>query len=167
MSSRTTRLIIPVDGTGATISEVMVAMALTSLAVIGAMGAFEAATKHVERDTLAARALSMAESRLEAKRAAPWSRLLIDDLDHDGVAELSMHDDGTDGDRKAGDGIYTAKHEEDGVTVVWTVATPHAGSPSMWGSVVLEARGVYRASGDEREVRLATVRANPVFAGGR
>ena len=165
MRSPAIRLVIPVDGMGATFSEVMVAMALTSLAVVGAMGAFEAANKTVGREALAGRALSMAESRLEAKRAAPCSQLLVDDLNHDGVAEVSMHDDGTDGDREAGDGIYTAKHEENGVAVVWTVAVPHAGSPGTWGSVVLEARGVYRGSGDEREVRIATVRANSVFAG--
>lgn len=159
------RLIIPDGARGATFSEVMVAIVLTSLAVVCAMGAFEAAKKQVERDTLAARALSMAESRLEAKRAAAWTQLLVDDLNYDGVPELSMRDDGTDADRVAGDGIYTAKHEENGVTVVWTVAAPHAGTPSTWGSVVLEARGVYRASGDEREVRIATVRANPAFAG--
>ena len=54
------RLIIPDGARGATFSEVMVAIVLTSLAVVCAMGAFEAAKKQVERDTLAARALSMA-----------------------------------------------------------------------------------------------------------
>ena len=84
---------------GATFSEVIVAMALTSVGVIGAMGAFEAAAKSLGRDALAARALSMAESRLEAKRAAPWGQLLGDDLDHDGVMDVPMHDDGAGGDR--------------------------------------------------------------------
>jgi hypothetical protein len=153
------------EARGATFSEVMVAMALISLGVIGAMGAFEAADHNLGRDALAARALSMAQSRLEAKRAAPWSQLLADDLDHDGVMDVSMHDDGAGGDRLAGDGIYAAMYEEHGVTVVWTVAAAHAGSLITSGAVVIEARGVYRASGGEREVRLATLRANPVFAG--
>jgi hypothetical protein len=152
------------DARGATFSEVMVAMALTSVGLIGAMGAFEAAAKSLGRDALAARALSMAESRLEAKRAAPWDQLLVDDLDHDGVMDVSMHDDGTDGDRIAGDGTYTAMHKEHGVTLVWTV-TLHDGNLISSGRVLIEARGEYRTSGGEHEVRLATLRANPVFAG--
>ena len=150
---------------GATFSEVMVAMALTSVGVIGAMGAFEAAAKSLGRDALAARALSMAESRLEAKRAAPWGQLLGDDLDYDGVMDVPMHDDGAGGDRTAGDGIFTAMHEEHGVTVVWTISAPHGGSLITSDAVVIEARGVYRASGGEHEVRVVTLRANPAFAG--
>jgi hypothetical protein len=142
----------------------MVAMALTSVGVIGAMGAFGAAAKSLGRDALAARALSMAESRLEAKRAAPWGQLLVDDLDHDGVMDISMHDNGTDGDRIAADGTYTAMHEEYGVTIVWTV-TPNDGNLVTSGRVLIEARGVYRTSDGEHEVRLVTLRANPVFAG--
>jgi hypothetical protein len=153
------------DARGATFSEVMVAIVLTSVGVTGAMGAFEAADKSLRRDALAARALAMAESRLEAKRAAPWTQLLRDDLDHDGVPEVSMHDDGTGGDRVAGDGIYAALREEDGVTVVWTVAAVQGGSVVASSAVVIEARGIYRAGGGEREVRLATLRANPVFTG--
>lgn len=152
------------DVKGATFSEVMVAMALVSVSVIGAMGAFEAADKSLTRDALAVRALAMAESRVEAKRAAPWGQLLAEDLDHDGVPDLTMHDDGTGGDRMAGDGIYSARLEQHGVTVVWTVASRDSESLVNSGAVLIEARGVYRASGGEREVRLATLRANPAFA---
>ena len=151
--------------TGATFSEVMVAMALTSVGVMGAMGAFEAANKSLRSDTLAARALAMAESRLEAKRAAPWELLLSDDLDHDGRREVTMHDDGTGGDRVAGDGIYSAMLEQHGVMVVWTIASSHSGSPIDSGAVLIEARGIYRANNIEHEVRLATLRANPAYAG--
>jgi hypothetical protein len=56
-------------------------------------------------------------------------------------------------------------HEDHGIRVVWTVAVPHAGSLVDSASVLIEARGVYRAGGGEHEVRLATLRANPVFAG--
>jgi hypothetical protein len=153
------------DDAGATFSEVMVAMALTSVGVIGAMGAFEAAAKTLGRDVLAARALSMAESRIETKRAAPWGQLLADDLDHDGVMDVLMQDDGTGADRIAGDGTFTAMHKEHGVTVVWTIATLHGGSLITSDAVVIEARGVYRASGGDHEVRVVTLRANPVFAG--
>ena len=119
------------DVKGATFSEVMVAMALVSVSVMGAMGAFEAADKNLAQDVFAARALSMAESRVEAKRAAPWGQLLAEDLDHDGVPDLTMHDDGTDGDRMAGDGIYSAMLEQHGVTVVWTVAARHSEACSI------------------------------------
>ena len=151
---------------GATFSEVMVAMALTSVGIMGAMGAFEAADKSLGRDALAARALAMAESRLEAKRAVPWGQLLLDDLDHDGVPEVTMHDDGTGGDRAAGDGIFSAMLEQQGVTVVWTVSFVPVESHRNSGAVVIEARGIYGASG-ERQVRLATLRANPAFSGNR
>ena len=153
------------DVSGATFSEVMVAMVLTSIGVIGAMGAFEAADKSLRRDTLAARALAMAESRLEAKRAVPWEQLLVDDLNHDGVPDVIMHDDGTGGDRRAGDGIYSAMLEQDGVTVVWTVASHHSRSLGNSGAVIIEARGLYLVGSVEREVHLATLRANPAFAG--
>jgi len=150
---------------GATFSEVMVAMALTSVGVMGAMGAFEAANKSLGRDTLGARALAMAESRLEAKRATSWEQLLTDDLDHDGRPDVTMHDDGSAGDRLPGDGIYSAMLEQDGVTVVWTIASPDFGNPVSSGAVLIDARAIYRANGSEREVRLATLRANPAFAG--
>jgi hypothetical protein len=149
---------------GSTFSEVMVAMALTSVGVMGTMGAFEAADKSLRQDALAARALSMAESRLEAKRAVPWGQLLADDLDHDGVSDMTMHDDGIDGDRLAGDGIYSARVERQGVTVVWTAAFPHSDGPAGAGAVLIEARGMYAANGGDREIRLATLRANPAFA---
>jgi hypothetical protein len=153
------------NASGATFSEVMVAIVLTSIGIMTVMAAFEAADRRLGRDTLAARALAAAESRLEAKRAAPWKQLLSDDFNHDGVPDLTMHDDGSEGDRIAGDGIYSAMLEGQGVTVIWTVAFAHSQSLSNSGMVVIEARGVYRAGGEEREVRLATLRANPAFAG--
>jgi hypothetical protein len=148
---------------GSTFSEVMVALALTSVGVVGTMGAFEAADKSLRQDVLAARALSMAESRLEAKRAVPWAQLLEDDLDHDGVSDMTMHDDGIGGDRLAGDGIYSAKVEQQGVTLVWTVAFPPSAWPAGAGAVFIEARGIYSANGGDRQIRLATLRANPAF----
>ena len=153
------------DLRGATFSEVMVAMVLTSMGVMAAMGAFEAADKSLGRDTLAARALAAAESRLEAKGAVPWKQLLSEDFNHDGMPDLTMHDDGSEGDHIAGDGIYSAMVEQEGVTVIWTVAFPHSGSLTDAAMVLIEARGVYRAGGEERGVRLATLRANPSFAG--
>lgn len=150
---------------GATLSEVMIAMVLTSLGVTGAMGAFAAADKSLARDALAARALAMAESRVEAKRAVPWNQLLSDDLDHDGLPDVTMRDDGAGGDRTAGDGIYSAMLEQHGLKVVWTVQPRGSGPLGSAGSVIIEARGFYHSAAGDREIRLATLRANSAFAG--
>ena len=150
---------------GATLSEVMIAMVLTSLGVMGAMGAFAAADKSLTRDALAARVLAMAESRVEAKRAVSWNQLLYDDLDHDGVADVTMQDDGTGADRTAGDGIYSAMLEQRGLKVVWTVAPRPPGPLGSAGAVIIEAWGFYPSGAGGREVRLVTLRANSAFAG--
>jgi hypothetical protein len=150
---------------GATFSEVLVALALTMIGVTGAMGAFQAAGRSIMQETLATRALAMAESRLEAKRSVRWEQLLTDDFDHDGVPEILMHDDGASGDRSAGDGIYSAAWEEAGVLLIWTVAPNRPGSLTGSGFVVLEARASFESGKGRREVKLATIRANPRFAG--
>jgi hypothetical protein len=150
---------------GASFSEVLVAMALTSIGMMGAMGTFQVADRVIGQGTLATRALAMAESRLEAKRSVRWELLLKDDLDHDGVAEVLMHDDGEQGDRLAGDGIYSSSWEQDGVLLTWTVTPNRAGSLSTSGLAFLESRASYASSDGRREVRIATVRANPVFTG--
>jgi len=150
---------------GATFSEVLVALTLTLIGVTGAMGAFQAAGRSITQGTLATRALAMAESRLESKRSVRWDRLLMDDLDHDGVPEILMHDDGASGDRVAGDGIYSAAREQAGVLLTWTVAPNRLGSLSNSGFVVLEARASYESGSGPQEVRVVTVRANPMFAG--
>ncbi|HKY71075.1 MAG TPA: choice-of-anchor X domain-containing protein [Nitrospira sp.] len=155
------------DATGATFSEVLVALALTSVGVVGVMGAFQASDKSVRQDALAIRALALAESRIEIKRAVPWDQLLLDDLNHDGMPDIVMHDDGTGGDRTAGDGIYSGMLEQQGVTVIWTVAPRHGDGLGSSGGVVIEARAVYQTSSGEHEVHLATLRANPSFAGSR
>jgi hypothetical protein len=155
------------DATGATFSEVLVALALTSVGVMGAMGAFQASDRGVNQGALATRALAEAESKIEMKRAVPWDQLLFDDLNHDGTPDIVMRDDGTGGDRTAGDGIYSAMLQQEGMTVIWTVAPRHGVDLGRSGGVVIEARAVYQTSFGEREVRLATLRANPSFAGSR
>lgn len=150
---------------GATFSEVLVAMGLSFIGLMSAMGAFHAADKTIAQSILASRALAMAESRLEAKRSVRWEQLLMDDLDQDGIPETLMRDDGAGGDRAAGDGAYSARWELNGVVLTWTVAPNHAGRLSESGFAVIEARAAYRSDNEEHEVRLATVRANPVFAG--
>ncbi|NOS80541.1 MAG: hypothetical protein HOP32_03035 [Nitrospira sp.] len=150
---------------GASFAEVLVAMTLTLIGLVGAMGAFQAAERSVRTGTLATRALAMAESRVEAKRSVRWDRLLLDDLNHDGIPDLLMHDDGAGGDVSAGDGVYTGSWVQDGVQLAWTVTPSRSGSLSASGHVLIEARAVYEASEGQREVRIGTLRANPLFVG--
>ncbi len=152
---------------GVSFAEVLVAMALTLTGLVSAIGAFQAAERSLRTGTLATRALAMAESRIEAKRAARWDRLFLDDLNHDGVPDLVMRDDGAGGDAMAGDGVFSGRWDQDGVQLIWTVTPSHSGSLSASGHVLIEARAVYKAGENEREVRVGTLRANPVFAGSR
>jgi len=150
---------------GASFTEVFVAMALTLIGLAGAMGAFQAAERSFRTGMLATRALAMAESRIEAKRSMRWDRLLLDDLDHDGVPDLVMHDDGANGDVLAGDGVYSGSWEQDGVHLIWTVTPNRSGSLLASGHVLIEARAFYTVGEGQREVRVGTLRANPVFVG--
>ena len=152
---------------GASFAEVLVAMTLTLIGLVGAMGAFQAAERSVRIGTLATRALAMAESRIEAKRSVRWDRLLLDDLNHDGSPDLVMHDDGADGDVLGGDGVYSGSWDQDGVQLIWTVTPNRPGSLSASGHVLIEARAVYAAGESQREVRVSTLRANPMFVGSR
>jgi hypothetical protein len=152
---------------GASFAEVLVAMALTLIGLVGAMGAFQAAERSFRMGTLATRALAMAESRIEAKRSARWDRLLLDDLNHDGVPDLVMHDDGAGEDVLAGDGVYSGRWDQDGIHLIWTVTPSRSSSLSASGHVLIEAHAFYEASEGQREVRVATLRANPVFVGSR
>jgi len=152
---------------GASFAEVLVAMTLTLIGLVGAMGAFQAAERSVRIGTLATRALAMAESRIEAKRSVRWDRLLLDDLNHDGIPDLVMHDDGADGDVLAGDGVYSGNWDQDGVQLIWTVTPNRPGSLSASGHVLIEARAVYAVGESTREVRVGTLRANPMFVGSR
>ena len=150
---------------GASFAEVLVAMALTMTGLAGAMGAFEAAERIVRNGMLATRALAMAESRIEAKRSARWDRLLLDDVNHDGVPDLVMRDDGVGGDAVAGDGTYSGSWGQDGIKLMWTVTPSRSGSLLASGHVVVEARATYASRAGPREIRVGTVLANPLFVG--
>ena len=150
---------------GASFAEVLVSMALTLIGLAGAMEAFQAAERSARTNMLATRALAMAESRIEAKRSVRWDRLLLDDLNHDGVPDLVMRDDGAAGDAVAGDGTYSGSWDQDGVQLIWTVTPSRAGSLADSGHVLIEARAVYAVGEGAREVRVGTLRANPVFVG--
>ncbi len=150
---------------GASFAEVLVAMTLTLMGLAGAMGSFQAAERSLRNGIWATRALAMAESRIEAKRSVRWDCLLLDDLNHDGVTDLVMHDDGAAGDLLAGDGVYSGSWDQDGIHLVWTVTMSRTGSLPDSGHVFLEARAVYPDGAGQREVRIGTLRANPSFVG--
>ena len=79
-----------------------------------------------------------------------------------------MADDGQGSDITAGDGIYTAGYERDGVTVVWTIEAEHPGPLGSAGMVRIRAVASYSGlNGHKREVQMATIRTNPNFVGQR
>ncbi|HKW85836.1 MAG TPA: choice-of-anchor X domain-containing protein [Nitrospiraceae bacterium] len=153
---------------GVSLIEVMFAMVILAFGVLGVMGMFQWADYGLRHGANGTRALAMVESRLEAKRTVPWGALLLDDLDSDGIPEIAMRDDGTEGDEEAGDGVYTASREQDGIRLVWTVQPDRAGSLHGAGSVVIQARASYQVGqGQWREIRIGTLRANPWYLGAR
>jgi hypothetical protein len=150
---------------GASFAEVLVAMALTLIGLTGAMGAFQAAGRSLQTSILTTRALAMAESRVEVKRSVRWDRLLFDDLNHDGISDIVMRDDGAGGDVLAGDGVYSGSWDQDGIHLTWTVTPSRFGSLSGSGHVLIEACASYTAAEGRREVRSGTLRSNPTFIG--
>lgn len=153
---------------GFSLIEVMVAMVISGVALMGTLGAVEVSSRHVQQGGLTSKAIELAQARLEAKRSVRWQSLLEDDLDHDGIPETFMADDGQGSDVTAGDGIYTAGYERDGVTVVWMIETERPGSLRSAAMVMIRAVASYPGlNGHKREVQVATIRANPNFVGQR
>lgn len=151
---------------GFSLIEVMIAMVILSIGLLGAMTTFEWADRGIREGITRTRALALAESKLEVKRAVAWNLLLTEDLDSDGLPDATMRDDGVEPDEIAGDRVYTASSDHQGIHLVWTVATHHPGPLAYVGSVAIHVRADYpSASGQRREVRLGTVRANPRFVG--
>ena len=153
---------------GFSLIEVMVAMMISGIALMGTLGAVEISSRHGQEGGLSSKALELAQARLEVKRSVRWRSLLEDDLDRDGFSETLMADDGQGYDVVAGDGIYTAMYERDGVTVVWMVEADRPGLLSASGMVTIRAVASYPGlRGQRKEVRVATIRANPAFVGQR
>lgn len=150
---------------GMTLIEVIVAMVISGIALLGAIGAVQVSAGFIRDSGLATKALELAQSRLESKRSVRWQLLLEDDVDGDGIPETLMKDDGQGGDVAADDGIYTARLERDGVTVVWTVEPDSRRPLPSVGLVAIQAVSSYIGRAGAREVRVATLRANPVFVG--
>lgn len=153
---------------GFSLIEVMMAMVVLAFGILGVMSAFQWSDFGLRQGAMGTRALALVESRLEAKRATPWEALLTDDLDGDGQTEITMHDDGQLSDAQAGDGIYTATIERDGIFLRWTVQPDRAGPMQAWGSAVITAGARYQAGqGRWRNVTVGTLRANPRYLGTR
>ncbi|OGW70468.1 MAG: hypothetical protein A3A88_04215 [Nitrospirae bacterium RIFCSPLOWO2_01_FULL_62_17] len=153
---------------GFSLIEVMMAMIVLAFGILGVMSAFRWSDHGLRQSTTGTRALALAESRLEAKRAAPWDALLTDDLDGDGRADVAMQDDGRPPDAQAGDGLYTAAIEQDGIVLRWTVQPDRPGVVQTWGSAVITAGARYQAGqGQWRDVAVGTLRANPRYLGVR
>lgn len=142
------------------------ALVVLSIGVIGGMGMCEWAEQGLQRGVLANRALSAAESCLEAKRSLPWEGLLWDDLDQDGVLESRMHDDGLQGDEIAGDGIFTGSLTKGDMRLLWTVEFNRSGQGAFASLATIEARAMFTTiRGREHAIRLRTIVANPRYVG--
>ncbi|MDH4153032.1 MAG: type II secretion system GspH family protein [Nitrospira sp.] len=153
---------------GMSLVEVMVSAVIAGIALMGMLGAVEISSRYAQQSVMSSRAMELAQARLDMKRSVQWPLLLEDDLDRDGIAETHMTDDGTGPDVTAGDGVYTAMHERDGITVVWAVETDLPGPLSATGMVRIRATASYAGRNNEkREVQMATMRANPSYVGQR
>ena|SRR5688572_1199863 len=151
---------------GFTLIEVMISLVVLGIGLMGLVGMLQWAERGLAISSKATRALSLAEARLETKQVGPWEHLLSDDLDHDGVPELFMQDDGIKDDVKSADGIFTASLDQDGIHLVWTVELNRMGPLGFAGMAWIEARARYEwIPGQTREIRLRTLRANPKYIG--
>lgn len=150
---------------GMTLIEVIVAMAIAGIALLGVIGAVQVSSGSIRESGLLTKALESAQSRLESKRSVRWESLLEDDVDGDGIPDTLMKDDGQGGDVAADDGIYTAMLERDGVTLVWTIEAAGRRPLHSAGIVAIKAVSSYIGRDGRNEVQVATLRANPVFVG--
>lgn len=151
---------------GFTLVESMVALVVLSIGVIGTIAMCEWAQQGLQRGALTTTALALVESRVEQKRSLPWEQLLTDDLDQDGTAESVMRDDGAQEDVTSGDGIFTGSMTRSNIRLVWTVEFNRGRQPGAASLATIEARAFFRTvRGQEREVRVRTVRANPRYVG--
>lgn len=156
-----------IDDTGFSLVETMVAMSISMIVMMGGIAVLQVSGGFVQQGVMKTRAVSLAQGRLEAKRSVRWEAMLQDDLDHDGRTDVVMADDGQGADLSAGDGIYSAQWEHDGVTLTWTVALDRLGPLSTAGFVTIRAKALYQGLGGVRSVEIGTLRANPTFTGVR
>jgi prepilin-type N-terminal cleavage/methylation domain-containing protein len=151
---------------GFTLVEVMISLVVLSIGLLAAVGTLQWTERSLRQSLKSTRALTLAEARIEAKQAGLWEHLLLDDIDHDGAPETAMQDAGLREDFAGGDGRYTADADIDGVHLIWTVEPDRPGPLRSAGSVWIEVRARYEiGSGQWKEIRLGTLRANPHYIG--
>jgi prepilin-type N-terminal cleavage/methylation domain-containing protein len=151
---------------GFTLVESMVALMVLSIGIIATIGMCEWGQRGLQRGAMTTTALALAESCLEAKRSLPWDQLLADDLDQNGTLESIMHDDGLLDDETIGDGIFTGSQTRSNIRLVWTVQLNRGSQPGASSLATIEARASFTTlGGQEREVRVRTIRANPRYIG--
>lgn len=150
---------------GFSLLETMIAAAVAGIAFVGTMGAVEVASRFVAQASLSDKALAAAQARMEGKRSIRWRMILDDDLDHDGVLDAVMKDDGQGSDAVAGDGVYTATAEEEGTTEVWTAEVDRPGPIASVGFITIKSVVTYDGPNGHREVLVQTIRANPAYLG--
>ncbi|HET6674901.1 MAG TPA: prepilin-type N-terminal cleavage/methylation domain-containing protein [Nitrospiraceae bacterium] len=152
---------------GFTLVEVMMSLVVLSVGLLGAMGMMQWTERSLQQSLRSSRALSLAEARMEIKQSGLWERLLIDDMDQDGVPDMAMQDDGLQEDLTAGDGIFTADTDQDGIHLVWTVEPNRTGPFTSAGMVWIDVRARYETqAGRLQEIHLRSMRANPRYTGG-
>jgi prepilin-type N-terminal cleavage/methylation domain-containing protein len=158
----------PSDRSGFSLTEVLVAMVILSAGLLGTLSSFQWAQRGLQEGDTGTRALALAESKLELKRHAPWQHLLDDDLDGDGTFDATMVDTGSQGDERAGDGIFSGMSKEGDIKLVWTVEPDRPGPLWLVGAAVLGVQARYEVGeGRWREIRCAALRANPNYVGVR
>lgn len=151
---------------GFTLVESMVALVVLSIGIVGTISMCEWSQRGLQRGAMTTTALALAESCVEAKRSLPWEQLLADDLDQNGTLESIMRDDGLLDDGINGDGIFTASQTRSNIRLVWTVELNRGGQPGASSLATIEARASFKTlGGQEREVRVRTIRANPRYVG--
>ena len=78
------------DERGFSLVEVVVAMSISMVVVLGGMAALQVSARLAHEGVMKTRAVSLAQGRLEAKRSVRWEAMLQDDLDHDGRPDVGL-----------------------------------------------------------------------------
>lgn len=152
---------------GFTLVETLVAASITGVTFVGTMGAIELASRMVMQAHVIDQVAGIAQSQLEVKRSLGWRMMMKDDLDLDGVAETEMNDTGVGGDVMAGDGVYTASTETNGLTQIWTIHVGQSGPMASVDLVVLTSTVTHKGPNGTRHIHMRTMRANPMYLGAK
>lgn len=158
----------PVGNAGLSLVEAMVASTILALGIIGTISMFQWAAQGESIGLAKSKSMALLEARLEAKRVGAWEQLLTDDLDGDGITDITMMDNGLGKDRKAGDGTFTGWWVVDDVQLLWTVTLDPPGPLWQVGSVVIQSSAqAMAAHGRFQTLTMGLVRTNPRYVGRR